>query len=71
MPRADYRNCRGCGKPSEEVGPLSHTRLCPGCGARELEANIVGLATHSGEPLQRWREGMARSIGALLPAARG
>jgi len=28
--------------------------------------NITGMATMSGPPLQRWRRGMAASVGAVL-----
>lgn len=39
MPRTDYRRCRVCERSTEQVGPLSHTRLCVECGDRiEQEA---------------------------------
>lgn len=61
-----YKKCRGCGRHASEAGELSWTRLCGDCAERILTENIVGLATHSGEPLQRWRRGMVACAGGVL-----
>ena len=67
MPRHDYKNCRKCGRHVSECGPLSHTRLCADDATLLLAENIAGLAEHSGEPLRRWRVGMIRSAGGVIP----
>lgn len=66
MPRDDYTTCRRCGKHADEVGPLSHTRLCNGCGHARLEASIVEQAEHSGPTFQHWRRRIAASVGAVV-----
>jgi hypothetical protein len=66
VPRAAVKNCKGCGKHVSEVGVLSWNRLCAKCGTERLAENIHGLTTMSGEPLARWRRGMAASVGAVL-----
>jgi hypothetical protein len=64
----DYRRrwCKGCDKRTEEVGPLSWSGLCSECGPRRLRENVLGLHTMTGEPVLRWRRGMAASVGAVL-----
>lgn len=66
MPRMDYKTCKNCGRPSSEVGLLSWTRLCEVCSYTRLTENVIGLHTKTGEPLKRWRRGMAASVGAVL-----
>jgi len=66
MPRSDYKTCKGCGKPSSEVGDLSYTRLCAACGHARLEENIVGIATHSGPAFLRYRRAMVAAFGGVL-----
>lgn len=66
MPRYDLKTCRACGRHADEVGPLSHSRLCGPCGTERLTENVVGLATKTGPALRRWRRGMAASVGAVL-----
>jgi hypothetical protein len=66
MPRSDYKRCRFCERRSDECGPLSHTRLCADCSVVLLSENVIGLHTMSGEPLKRWRRGMAACIGLTL-----
>ena len=60
MPDRRRRNCVICRKHESEVGPISWAGLCMECAEERLRENIVGLATHSGEPLRRWRIGMVR-----------
>jgi hypothetical protein len=67
MPRADYKNCRGCGKHSDEVGPLSHTRLCSSCFGRRFTENLDSMKTMTGPFALHWRQRMAASVGAVLP----
>lgn len=58
--------CKGCGKHRDEVGILSWTGLCTPCAVARVAANVDGLYNRTGEPLQRWRRGMARGVGAVL-----
>ena len=55
MPRLAYKTCKGCGKSSAEVGPLSWTRLCEECGQYRLIANNVELHVQSGPFYDHWR----------------
>lgn len=66
MPDYRRRICRECGKHMHEVGPLSWTGLCEADSAKLLRENVIGLHTKTGEPLKRWRRGMAASVGAVL-----
>jgi len=61
-----YKSCKGCGRPSFEVGILSWTRLCSGCSHERLDENITGLHTMTGPPVLRWRRQVAASVGAVL-----
>jgi hypothetical protein len=70
MGRTDYKTCKRCSKHANEVGILSHTRLCASCAEAVLHENIEGLATHSGPRFRAWREGMAAAVGATLLDAR-
>jgi hypothetical protein len=68
----DYRRttCRlnkgGCGKSSDEVGPISWRGLCSACGETRTLDNARGLHAMSGPALDQWRHGMAASVGAVL-----
>jgi hypothetical protein len=66
MPRLDYKTCRECGKHTNEVGLLSHTRLCLACAKRLSAANYDQVQARSGPFFQRWRARTAASIGAVL-----
>ena len=66
MPRLDYKRCKGCGRHSDEVGPLSRTRQCPDCGDARLRENIEGLHKHHTPVVNRWRRGVAASVGGVL-----
>jgi predicted MarR family transcription regulator len=66
MPRADYKTCRECRKHVNEIGPLSHTRLCRSCAIALSAENYTGLTTRSGEAFAHWRRSMAASVGATL-----
>lgn len=66
MGRTDYKRCRRCDASADDVGELSHTRLCPSCSRELLNENIDGLHTMTGPPVQRWRRGMAAAVGAVL-----
>jgi len=46
MPRGDYATCRNCGGTVEQVGTLSHTRLCVVCGVTIENDNALQM--HSG-----------------------
>lgn len=67
MGRPKTVNCKKCGGHIDQVGPLSARKLCENCGIGEMERNAYGLANYETEALTRWRRGMARSIGAILP----
>ena len=58
--------CKRCGRHESEVGEMSARKLCDDCGRIALEGNIYGLHFHSGPAFERWRRGMAASVGASL-----
>lgn len=68
MPDRRRANCQGCGKPSSEVGLISWDGNCLPCGLVALESNIVGMATKTGEPWEKWRHAMAACVGGVIPA---
>jgi hypothetical protein len=61
MPRFDYACCKECQRPSEETGPLSHTRLCEECGTRRLTENVYGIHEKRGPAYMRRQYGIALS----------
>ena len=67
MPRLDYKRCRNCGRFSKDVGPMSHSRLCPDCGYLLLAENIEQLVAHDGPRFRDWRLGMIRCAGGIVP----
>lgn len=67
--RRPHRHCRECQKPREEVGRLSAIGLCATCGPARMIDNVEGLRAHSGPAFRRWREGVAASVGAIIPDA--
>ena len=67
MPRADYKTCRICGRHVDEVGELSHTRLCAEHSEARYKENVDGLHYKRGPALERWRRGMILSAGGILP----
>lgn len=46
---------------------MSHNRLCPTCGPKRLAENVEQLVAHNGESFQKWRIGMIRCAGGILP----
>jgi hypothetical protein len=46
---------------------MSHTRLCADCGYLLLKANVEQLVAHKGPNFQKWRLGMIRCAGGLVP----
>ena len=66
LPRLDYKTCKDCGRPSVEVGTLSHTRLCVSCWERRKLENNMGISTKTGPAFRYWRRQMAASVGAVL-----
>lgn len=66
MPRSDYVRCRNCDRPAVEVGTLSCTRLCSECSDAIMSENVLGLASMTNPARDRWRRGMAASVGAQL-----
>ena len=61
MPRLDYVFCKGCNRPSSEVGTLSHTRLCSSCATERLAENVYGIHAKSGPAYLRRQYGIALS----------
>jgi hypothetical protein len=61
MPRNDYARCRECDRPSIEVGPLSHTRLCTTCATERLAENVYGIHEKAGPAYLRRQYGIARA----------
>lgn len=43
---------------------MSATALCADCGRARVEENIIGIHFHTGPAFERWRRGMAASVGA-------
>ena len=66
MPRADYKTCKECRGHINQVGPLSHRRLCKACGLERSSRNFVSLTTRHGTDFLYWRTQMAASVGAVL-----
>jgi len=66
MPRLDYKRCRACGRHVDEVGVLSHTRLCVEDSIRINRQAADEQHHHRGEFFQRWRRGIAASVGGVL-----
>jgi flavorubredoxin len=62
MPRIDYVHCWNCGGHRDDVGPLSHTRLCLNCSQRILQENIEGIASGHGVAWRRRLAGMSRYV---------
>lgn len=61
-----YTTCKGCGKPSSEVGALSWTRLCIACSKATLESNVDQMVAREGPNFNRWRRAMAACVGGVL-----
>ena len=66
MGHPDYVRCKRCGNHRDDVGTLSWTRLCVFCSEYVQAENIIGLATMTNPARDRWRRGMAASVGAKL-----
>jgi len=45
---------------------LSWTGLCTPCAISRVRENVDGLYYKRGEPLKRWRRGMAEVVGGIL-----
>ena len=58
--------CKLCERHESEVGEMSATGRCADCGKRAVEENIYGIHYHAGPAFDRWRRGMAASVGAVL-----
>lgn len=66
MPDLRYRICKGCDKPSTEVGALSWTRLCYECGNQRLNENHEQMKSHSGPFAQHHRRQCVAAWGGVL-----
>ena len=58
--------CHGCGRHRDDCGPLSARYKCAECGDGAALRNVRELRSHTGESLEKWRRGMARSVGAVF-----
>lgn len=56
--------CKACNRHESEAGEMSATALCADCGRARVEENIRGIHFHTGPAFERWRRGMAASVGA-------
>jgi len=45
---------------------MSWKGQCPACSEARLRENVIGLHTHSGVAIHRWRRAMAASVGGVL-----
>jgi hypothetical protein len=66
VPDKRRSNCQLCRRHRDEVGPISWGGYCSVCGGVLYRLNMDGLHEKFGEPLRRWRRGMAKSVGAVL-----
>jgi len=66
MGRVDYKTCRECGRHADDVGELSHTRLCVECGRARLRDAVIEQVEHRGPTFEYWRTRIAASVGAVL-----
>jgi hypothetical protein len=64
--RLDYKTCRVCGRHADQVGELSHSRLCGDCGPVRLRDAVFEQKNHHGPVFQHWRTRIAASVGAVL-----
>jgi hypothetical protein len=62
MPRNDYKRCKECNGHVDDVGHLSHTRLCGACGVKLARRAALDLANHGGPYFDAWRLGMLGSV---------
>lgn len=56
--------CKRCSRHESVCGEMSATALCADCGRARVEENIIGIHFHTGPAFERWRRGMAASVGA-------
>jgi hypothetical protein len=60
-------HCYQCERHRDECGRISEwSGLCEACALSNMRQNVHGLATHSGPAFHRWRQAMARCVGAAL-----
>jgi hypothetical protein len=56
----------GCGKSSDEVGPISWYGLCETCGRDHINVNLDQMEARSGPNWSLWRARMAACVGGVL-----
>ncbi len=66
MPDRRRKNCRVCGRHTDEVGPLSWQGLCIEDARERLSTNIDQMSARSGPNFDRWRRSMALCVGGVL-----
>lgn len=60
--------CKGCGRPTSEVGSLSVRYKCAGCGEGRMIENYRQLTAHAGPHFDYWRRQCVAAFGAIMPS---
>lgn len=71
MPDPTRRTCQACGGHDSQVGPISWSGKCLTCAKTAVFENVEGLMD-PGSPAAatawpRWRVGMIRAAGGIVP----
>lgn len=61
MPKPTYAKCRECGRHRNDVGELSHSRLCTECSTARLYANNLQIHHKRGPFYERRIYGMVQA----------
>lgn len=70
MPRGDYKRCKVCGRHADEVGPLSHQRLCSEHALERMRDNNLQIHAGYGPYFENRRYGIAlREFGPRVALA--
>ena len=59
-------HCQRCDRHRSECGPISWSGLCTACAVNAVVTNVEGMGTMRKQERERWRRGMAASVGAVL-----
>jgi len=71
VPDLRYKRCKGCGRSTAEVGPLSWTRQCIDCGIARHIVNTDQIRAKEGEYYVHWaRRSFMAARKMLLDAER-
>ncbi len=61
------KTCRRCERPRTEGEKFTHRGYCPTCSEAAYIEPTLQMVAHAGPAFDRWREAMARSVGATPP----